>query len=296
MVEQTRLQKAAHSNLSVSVALGEIKNLELAERTAQLALAAVELTQRANQLTETNNFLESRKAELEEANQSLIAMMHQREDFVASLTHDLKNPLLGSTRILEFLANGDIELDQYPNIFKQLVTTNKNMLRMIRNVLDVYRHDSGALLPEVEPVDIAELIRNCLDEFSFLIAEKNIDLQVEIPVGLPLALTDSILLRRVLVNLLDNALKFSSDGGYLSVSVFSDSGKLFIAVQDSGPGLSDQQKSQVFQRFWQTIEGRKNANGSGLGLFLSKQIMHALGGDLQCNATDGPGAKFTIAL
>ncbi len=296
LAESTRQNREADANLSVSNALLESKDLELATRTAHLAAAAMELSQRTNQLHESNRYLLAKTAELEQANAGLKAMIQQREDFVAALTHDLKNPLIGSTRILELLAAGQIPNEKQSEIFSQLFESNKSMLRMIWNLLEVYRHESGALVALYESVDVAELLQNCLDEFAFGIKAKKLDLCLDIPASVPAVMSDKILLRRVLVNLLDNAVKFSPEAGKLTVGATFDERELRIYVKDSGSGMSDEQLGLIFQRFSQTRHGRAHGTGNGLGLFLSKQIMQELGGSIECTSALGRGAQFTVTI
>ena len=192
-------------------------NKGLITGTDRLAMAALELTQRTNQLDKSNKDLVTRTEELESVNAELLTIMQQREDFVAALTHDLKNPLMGGTRILEHIVGGSVEAERHSEILLQVIESNKNMLLMIWNMLDVYKKDAGALVPVQEAVDITALLRNCLGEFSFVIREKNIALIYDFADGLPEVHTDRILLRRVLANLIDNAVKFTPNDGQLTV-------------------------------------------------------------------------------
>lgn len=296
VTESNRRQRETDEDLSINSALLETKDLELLERTTLLATAALALSNRTAQLQESNTYLVTRTSELEEANTKLNDMIRQRlqrEDFVAALTHDLKNPLIGCSRILELIINGELILKQHPGVLKQILESNKTMLRMIWNLLDVYRHDSGYLVPAKECVDVTVLLQHCLGDFTFNINQKNLDLLVDIPDDLPPINTDGLLLRRVLSNLLDNGTKFAPEGGQLSVSATCDSKHLRISVQNSGPTLTARQQEHLFERFWQ---GRQHEIGTGLGLFLSKQIMEVLGGGIGCVSTENGGTTFTVTM
>ncbi|MBC7998592.1 MAG: HAMP domain-containing histidine kinase [Leptolyngbya sp.] len=260
-----------------------------------LSAESLTLTQRTAQLDESNKGLTERAVDLEHANAELKAIMQQREAFVVSLTHDLKNPLIGGTRILEFIVDGSIDSDRQPAVLRQVINSNKCMLRMIWNMLDVYRYEAGALIPFQESVNFGELIKHCLEEFAFAIREKEVEVIFEVPDNLIIK-TDRIMLRRVLTNLLDNAVKFSPQGGQLFVQATCNQQQLGIVIKDCGPGMKETQLGKVFERFWQTRHGREASTGTGLGLFLSKQIIETLGGQIECTSIENGGTTFTISL
>ncbi len=293
--DAVRLQKEMETNL-ILTAVAESKDLELAERTAHLALSALELSHRTNQLHESNRYLLAKTAQLEEVNAELKTLMQQREDFVAALTHDLKNPLIASTRILESMANGAIQADQQPVLVTRLIDANKSMLRMIWNLLETYRFDCGCLVPQRELIDTSLLLEQCLGEFTAATSQKKITVSFEIAEGCHSLISDRILLRRVLVNLLDNAIKFTPENGQVDVSVHCVGEDVQIRVKDSGTGMANDQVLRLFERFSQTKQGRDYAAGSGLGLFVSKQIMAALSGRIECFSTPGLGTTFVVTL
>jgi signal transduction histidine kinase len=262
--------------------------------TAHSELEALKLLQH-----ETNSKLLMSQAlvkELESRNAELSASLQQREDFVAALMHDLKNPLIGSIRIFEFLKTGDATNDQLISIYDQLSETNKHMLRMIWNLLDVYKHESGLLIPVYEMESVPALLDHCLEEFAFQIERKKISLNMRVPDVLPKVQTDRILLRRVLINLFDNALKFTPDNGSLTISIFQKKRTISISIKDSGKGMTELEQNRIFERFWQTAAGRENGLGTGLGLFLSKQIVSTLGGSIACISAQGKGTEFIVCL
>lgn len=267
---------------------------EAVSTAAQRELEAIKLLQKETDL----NLLGSLALvkELEYKNAELSALLQQREDFVAALIHDLKNPLIGSLKIFEFLKTGDATEDQLNAIYDQLSETNKNMLRMIWNLLDVYKHESGLLIPVYEMVSVPALLDHCLKEFAFQIERKKISLDMRVPEVLPKVRTDRMLLRRVLINLFDNAVKFTPESGSLTVSIFQEVRTISISIKDSGKGMTELEHSRIFQRFWQTPDGRENGLGTGLGLFLSKQIVSTLGGTIACASAQGKGTEFTVCL
>ncbi|MBA3992203.1 MAG: hypothetical protein C0469_01660 [Cyanobacteria bacterium DS2.3.42] len=271
-------------------------NKNILKGTEQLAHVAQELSRRTYALQESNQNLADRTLKLEEANADLICLMQQREDFVAALTHDLKNPLLGGTRILEHIVSGAVTQEEQTRVLNQVIESNKSMLRMIWNMLETYKSETGSLQVNRSEFDFTVLLQESLDELSFATKEKEIELNIHIHDGLPLINTDRILLRRVLINLLDNAIKFTLAGGKLNVQVGLIEKSVTISIEDSGTGMTEEQIGQVFNRFWQSEKGRAYGIGTGLGLFSSKQIIEALGGDIKCTSTENVGTKFTITL
>lgn len=296
LAESNKQFKETNSRLSVSTALIESKDLELAERTARLAASALELSQRTNQLHESNKYLLNKAAELERANAELKAMMQQRDDFIAAITHDLKNPLVGFTKIFEHLIAGVVPQEQQKDIFVQLLQSNNRMLRMIWNILEIYRHDAGSLVAKPEPANPIELIQRCIEEFSFAIKTKKIALINDFPETALEINTDRILLQRLIINLLDNGVKFTPEGGELKIGATLGEGALVVYIQDSGPGMTEEQTHQIFERFWQSKDGRDKGIGTGLGLFSSRQIAKALGAEIECQSQIGRGTQFTIKL
>lgn len=296
LAESSKQNKETTSRLSVSNALIESKDLELAERTALLAASALELSQRTNQLHESNKYLLKKTAELERANAELKAMMQQRDDFIAAITHDLKNPLVGFTRIFEHLIAGTVPQEQQKDIFIQLLQSNNRMLRMIWNILEVYRHDAGSLVAKPEPVNPIELLQKCIEEFSFAIKTKKIELITDFPETDAEIKTDKILLQRLLINLLDNGVKFTPEEGVLKIGALLDESTLVVRIKDSGPGMTEEQTGLIFERFWQSKEGHDKGIGTGLGLFSSRQIARALKAEIECQSQINIGTQFTIKL
>lgn len=222
-------------------------------------------------------------------------MIHNREDLLAALAHDLKSPLLSATRILEFLVAGEIPPERQQAVFSQMLESHREMLRLIWNLLDVYRNDAGRLTPVSEEIDVGNLVSQCVDQFSFAISEKKIDVHLLVE-GTPIVRSDSLLLKRILTNLLSNAVKFSHDSGIITIRSCCSNDRCNTSVQDNGPGMNEQEKSGIFKRFWQTERSRETGSGTGLGLAISKEMAHLLGGDLVFESEVGIGTTFTLSV
>lgn len=291
-----RLLKKTDTNLSISTAILESKELELAEQKAKLAMSALEIVQKKRQLMASDLSLAKRTDELERTNQELKAMITQRENFVAAITHDLKSPLLSATRIMEYLVEGQIPQERQPEVFKQLLESNREMLRMLFNLLDIYRFDAGKVTPLSELVDVPQLVAQCVEQFRFNIDEKKIDIAITVESEVGTIESDGVLLKRIFTNLLSNAVKFSSYEGKIVVRIWCDDDFLYTSVQDNGTGMSEEQKLGIFKRFWQTGKSRETGVGTGLGLFLSKELACTMGGDLTFVSEQEIGTEFTLSL
>ena len=217
---------------------------------------------------------------------------------MATLTHDLKNPLIGANRILELMASGIMGgvSDQQEKILYQLRDSNKLLLSMIQNLIEVYRFEKDVNVMMREHADLGEIISACLEEIRPIAKNREIELTsnfMEHSVSLKI---DSKAIRRMLQNLLDNALKFTPRGGAISLKLQNLEEKIVVEVGDTGPGISSEEQKLLFLRFSQGKMGRKYTPGTGLGLYLCKQIVDAHQGEIACISAEGAGTTFRVCL
>lgn len=227
-----------------------------------------------------------------------VRLAHQRDDFVATLTHDLKNPIIGAIRVLSCFTDGRIgDLDEkQASILKELVGAQEGMLRLISNLLEVYRYDGGHADLKFRTVDLKLLAESAIQELSTTNKDCGVNLESVFVEPDNHVLGDSTALRRVLTNLLSNAVKFTGSGGTVTVSGRSVERSYVVEVKDTGPGISQQEQERLFERFSQGGLGRQNESGTGLGLYLSRQIVERHGGTITCESELGQGATFRIIL
>ncbi len=218
----------------------------------------------------------------------------QRQDFVSRLTHDLRTPLVAADRMMGLLrdgALGDIS-PQVREALEIMSRSNLNLLEMVNKLLDVYRYEAGSKTLEMRPLDVAELVRQVVQELGAIAQTKNLDLIANIPTGLPLVKGDRLELLRVFNNLIGNALKFTEEG-HVEVSVEQQDAEIVILVSDTGPGVSEAERPFLFQRFQQ---GTHHKQGSGLGLYLSNYIVMAHGGKISLQCGKDKGSCFSVHL
>ncbi len=237
-------------------------------------------------------------------------MSRQREDFVSRLTHDLRTPLVAADRMLNLFlqeAFGPVT-SEMTEAFEVMIRSNKNLLQMVNTLLEVYRHDAGSKTLTFSPVDLREVVQEVVQELEPLVQAQNLSLQVEVPsVSETSALNTVVLgdrleLRRVLTNLVGNAIKFT-DTGSITIRLFGGTSDevdgdqspnwLRLEVEDTGSGIPPEDQAGLFERFRQ---GDHKRAGSGLGLYLSRRIVEAHRGSIRVQSQVGLGSKFTIRL
>jgi len=226
-----------------------------------------------------------------------LAVMKEREDFMAALTHDLKNPLLGANRILELFTAGSLGAltDQQLTILRKLKDSNKSLIEMLRNLVEVYRLQRDVNLLTFEIVDLAAIMDECLAEISPVCANRSICLRFEKSDDAVIE-ADGSFIRRVLQNILDNALKFTNNNGAITVALKRMSDFIEISISDTGPGLTEEERERLFQRFWQGVAGQRYVPGTGLGLHVCKEVVQAHDGKISCQSELGNGTTVIIEL
>lgn len=221
-------------------------------------------------------------------------MMHQIEDFVSRLTHDLRTPLVAAERMIELFqqeAFGPLAPDMVEGL-QLLWTNNDNLLQLTNTLLEVYRYESGRKILNFSPLNLEGLLQAVLQELKPLADEKQLLIHTHLD-----SLTAPgvrLELYRVLTNLIGNAIKFT-DQGSITVELKRSPHKdgVVIDIADTGIGISPEDQAVLFSRFRQ---GKHNKAGSGLGLYLSRQIIQAHGGSLSMHSVLGEGSTFTICL
>lgn len=222
----------------------------------------------------------------------------QQKDFVATLTHDLKNPLLGTNRVIDLLIQGKFgafEGDQ-KSILEKIKESNSHLVSMISNLLDVYRYAGMSHGPKIELINLNEVLKDLVVQYQEILQSNQITINLNLPEASIQADLNSEDLSRVMSNLLDNAVKFTPKGGTVNISLKGQEKNCLIEVQDSGPGIEEEDQKELFHRFWQGTPGKKYAHGTGLGLYLCKQIVESFNGKITCKSRPQDGATFSIVL
>ncbi len=233
-------------------------------------------------------------------------MARQREDFVSRLTHDLRTPLVAADRMLNLF-----EMETFCKISPEMkqaiavmIRSNQNLMEMVNTLLEVYRFEAGKKTLNWEECDLCEISQEVVSELSPLTNEKGLTLEIDtrelepVSQNAGIIMGDRLELRRVLNNLIANAIKFTDTGGitiriYETPSNPGDPDSVIIEVQDTGYGIAPEDQATIFERFRQ---GRNKRSGSGLGLHLSHRIIKGHAGTIKVASELGKGSLFTVQL
>ncbi len=229
----------------------------------------------------------------------------QREDFVSRLTHDLRTPLVAADRMLTLMQEGALG-EFSPDIQEILATmarSNYNLLEMVNTLLEVYRYEAGVKVFNFSVVELKNLVLEVIAELTPLTTEKRLALNFHYYESAPrfcsTVLGDRMELRRVLTNLVGNALKFTSQGSVnVTLSNMERESEncnfwVTVAIQDTGCGISAVEQQNLFERF---RRGNHKSSGSGLGLHLSRRILNTHQGIIEVESQLETGSTFTIYL
>lgn len=228
------------------------------------------------------------------------ASLRARDTMVGVVSHDLRNPVAAVKMLSRTLLS---ESDDGPDDWKQtrerielISQAAEQMDALIKDLLDVNRLDSGKLAIEAAPIDPSLLLTGALQTLRPLVAEKGIELDLQIESGLPRVMADRERIQQTLSNLVGNALKFSPSGTKIVVIARKEGSSVVISVLDSGQGIASDQLPRVFDRYWQA--SRTDRQGAGLGLAIAKGIIETHGGRIWIESIPGEGttASFTLPL
>lgn len=280
-------------------ALNLTEVMRMLDETSQLIAYSHQLEQRSRQLEEKSLALEAASVELRAANERLQELDRLKDDFISTVTHELRTPLTSIRAFSEILHdNPDLDMIQRNNFLEIILKESERLTRLINQVLDLAKLESGATEWLSEKVDLRLLIHEVLASTSGLIQDKGIDLQLSLPDNLPLLLIDRDRLTQVMLNLISNAIKFcQSQNGKIEVTVVHENDHVQVSVTDNGPGISQQEQAVIFDKFRQVADHTQgNPQGTGLGLPISMQIVTHYGGDLWVESEPGAGATFHVSL
>ena len=219
----------------------------------------------------------------------------RRRELVGDLTHELRTPLTIVKGYLEGLADGTIEPSG--ETYGRLVRETERLQRLVNDLQELSKLESGYLPIEARAVAIAPLIAQVCDRFSDqLVVSDDLALTTTLPKDLPTVWGDPARIEQVLVNLLSNALRHT-ERGEVNVRVYTEKDFVWVAVSDTGVGIAENDLSHVFERFWRADRSRDRASGgSGIGLAVSRRLIALQGGQILAKSTLGRGSTFSFSL
>ncbi len=227
-----------------------------------------------------------------------VELARLKSDFVSNVSHELRTPLSLIRLYAETLELGRIKTQEKAQEYYRIVREESERLSaLINNILDFSRIEAGRKEYDFRRTDIAELVSNTLDAYRYQIEQQGFALEQIIDSNIPPVCVDREAVARSLVNLINNALKYSAKDKYLGVRLYRDDGLLKLEVADHGIGIARGEQSKIFEKFYRAGDPLvHNTKGSGLGLSLVQHIAHAHGGKVEVESAPGKGSKFTLFL
>ena len=220
-----------------------------------------------------------------------------RDQVLGVVSHDLRNPLSAIAMCAKVLRDdrGRMDAEERESLLTTIVQSADWMNRLIQDLLDVASIEAGRLSLERGRQSAPALLTQAARMFEVEASQRRVHLEVSAPAELPTMLVDASRIVQVLGNLLNNALKFTPDGGRILVGAETRGGNVVFFVSDSGPGIPLADQTRVFDRYWQS---RRSANkrGTGLGLSIAKGIVEAHGGRIWIESAPGEGATFSFSI
>lgn len=227
-----------------------------------------------------------------------MALARLKSDFVSNVSHELRTPLALIRLYAETLELGRITTqDKKEQYYRIIRKESERLTALINNILDFSRIEAGRKEYEFRETNIAELVRNTLDSYRYQIEQQGFELEENIDPTIPPLRVDREAIARALVNLINNALKYSSDEKFVGVKLYRDNSVVKLEVTDHGIGIDRHDQAKIFEKFYRAGDPLvHNTKGSGLGLSLVQHISQAHGGDIAVESTPGRGSKFTLSL
>jgi signal transduction histidine kinase len=261
------------------------KQMEVVTSFADQAVIAIENVRLFNEIQE-------KSAQLEVANK-------HKSDFLANMSHELRTPLnaiIGFSEALNDRLFGELN-EKQAEYLGDIHESGKHLLSLINDILDLSKIEAGRMELDVSTFDLPAALSNAITLVRERAQRHAIDLALEVDKNLGAFSGDERKFKQIMLNLLSNAVKFTPDGGRIAVSARKDTTHVEISVQDTGIGIAPEDQGAVFEEFKQVGRDRlKKAEGTGLGLALTKRFVELHGGAIRLESTPGKGSTFTVSL
>ena len=227
---------------------------------------------------------------------SLASLEYMRSSFLAGVSHDLRTPMTTISGYIDGMLSGAIPPDKYDHYLNIVSSEVKRLSRLVGSMLDLSRIQAGDRKFEKKSFDVCETARLVLISFEERIEKKNLDVEFDCPEHLEV-FSDKDAVHQILYNLCENAIKFSNDGGKYRISIKTSGKKAYISVFDEGIGIPPEDLPYVFDRFYKSDKSRSlDKSGVGLGLFIVRTMIEALGEQISVNSEYQKNCEFVFTL
>jgi signal transduction histidine kinase len=221
-----------------------------------------------------------------------------KSDFVANVSHELKTPLALIRLFAETLELGRVPSEEKAHQYYRVINKESHRLtQLINNILDFSRIEAGRKEYRFAPTDVARVVRDVIESYRFQIEQQGFALKVDVQEDLPHVPADEEALGQAIINLVNNAIKYSRASKTIHIEVRREGSKVLVSVTDTGIGIPRGEQKKIFEKFFRGEDSLVHeTKGSGLGLALVRHIMEAHGGAVEVESTPGKGSTFTLVL
>ncbi|TMK83395.1 MAG: HAMP domain-containing protein [Actinobacteria bacterium] len=268
----------------------------------EIGALAVSFNTMANELETQHRTLEKqveeRTAALRTANAQLVRASSAKTAFIAMMSHELRTPLNGIIGFADMLSDpmfGDHTPEETRDLASNIIASGRHLLGLINDLLDMAKIEAGKIEIRPVPTEVGGLVHEVENVLSALARAKSIEMTTDVDSDVPLAMADPARLRQVLFNLVSNAIKFTQEGGRITVDVVNLEQSVTISVSDTGPGLLPEEAERIFQPYERGSAGTDD-EGAGLGLSLARSLIELQGGRIWVKSTPGKGSTFTVLI
>ncbi len=219
-----------------------------------------------------------------------------KDEFTHSITHDLRSPMTSIRGFLEFLLDesaGKIN-DQQKEFLQIIDKSSLRLLDMINNILDIAKMETGSMPMELSTVNFKDIIKDVLESLESQAQKDQVELKMTAERKMPDLIADKNLIHRAITNLVSNSLKFTPEGGSVTVKLAADEDRMSVSVVDTGQGMPKEYVDKIFNKFEQVKGSKGKRKGTGLGLTITKYIVESHGGQIWVESELGKGSKFNF--
>ncbi len=237
-----------------------------------------------------------RQQQLEKEKELALRSSRMKDEFLSTMSHELRTPMnaiLGFSELLLSEADGSLDEEQR-EFLEEIHIAGRHLLKLINEVLDIGRIDAGKIELRPTPLDVAEILQECVAMLDNQAAERGIKILLQ--AARTRMELDPFRLKQVCLNLISNAIKYNHNGGRIEIRVLSNEGAAVIEVEDSGIGMNPKQLAEAFEPFSRVAENKVDIEGTGMGLTISRKLVRLMGGEIGAESTPGKGSLFRIII
>ncbi|MEL7003402.1 MAG: sensor histidine kinase, partial [Bacteroidota bacterium] len=251
------------------------------------------------ELKQKSRELEIASNQLQKANVDLTLMDKLKDEFISTVTHEMRTPITSIRAFSEILNdNDDLEPEERAEFLDTIISETKRMERLINQVLDMEKMESGRIKMDLYDLHLNDVVNDAVTTVQQVIKDKNIELSLRLAQNLPPVIGNKDRLMQVVINFVSNAIKFCDpDNGFIRIATMASNNYVNLSVTDNGGGITKESKTLIFEAFYQVEDQTlKKPEGSGLGLTISKKIIERHKGKIWAENYEDGGATFTFSL